>query len=394
MTRVLERAKLPRTGLWLALCLSLQIGQLYGQEGQAERVAALQLLAAKLPAEGASGRLMERTPGRFVFVPQGEQLLLRIANPDRIAPAAVGPLLKVYGVLDKDQITLRNYSIELAPQDASPAAMTMTLAGADPVINELDTKLSEFADEVNAALEPGAMNVEDLNPDGQGRIATEDRRITGELADAYVQAVGENNADVRDAVVERYATVREQLKSIYDTYDNYPPWSYGQINRNTNAVVAIGEPGASRAICSGVLVGQDLVLTAAHCFESFVPDNIDQLEVWFDFAEDQGVVRNRQTRPIRELVAPSIDKRDAFARQEFGRDLYDYAIVRFTDDGQDHLIPKAALASCRIEPGPTPPAGATPEIQASWQEMRKEWDARCVRRPQCLLDRPARRDRA
>jgi Trypsin-like peptidase domain len=388
------RSRLPRQlGLPLALCVALMADQVSAQEGGANRVAALERLAAELPGEGVSGRFVERTPGRFVFVPQAAPLVVPVSNPAGIAAAAVGPLLRVYGDLDlaNGQITLREYRIDLEPQAVTGAMPeAMPIEPSDPLIDQLDTVVSEFVEEVNEALKPGAMNVEDLNPEGQGRIATEDRRITGQLADLYEQAVEDGNAAARNAAVENYATVREQLKAIYDTYDNYPPWSYDQIHRNTNAVVAIGEHGASRAICSGVLVGQDLVLTAAHCFASLAPE---ELEIWFDFVEDPRGQRDRQTRPIKELVAPSVDKRDAFDRQEFGRELYDYAIVRFFDeDNNQHLIPRAALPSCQTEPAENPPADATSDVQANWQDMREEWETRCVRRPQCLLDARARRD--
>jgi hypothetical protein len=380
-----------RLGLPLVLCVSVLVGQLHAQEGEGERAAALGRLATELAGGGTSGRLIERTPGRFVFAPQGDQLVVPVANPDRVARAAVGPLLKVHGELDpaNGQLALREYRIDLAPQIVS-RGVTEAMAPADPLIDKMDTLVSEFAEEVDEALKPGAMSVEDLNPEGQGKIAVEDRRVTGELADVYAQAVADGNTTARDAAVENYATVREQLKAIYDTYDNYPPWSYDQIHRNASAVVAIGEHGASRAICSGVLVGQDLVLTAAHCFEFLAPE---ELEIWFDFVEDPRGQRDRQARPIKELVAPSVDKRDAFDRQEFGRDLYDYAIVRFTHERSDeNLIPRAALPSCRAEPDESPPFDASPDTQANWQDMREEWQTRCIRRPQCLLDGRARRD--
>ena len=79
-------------------------------------------LGSQLTAEGASGRLIERTPGSFDFVPDNEPLVLPIANPDRIASAAVGPLLKVYGNLDADSgdIQLRDYQIDFAPPPTGP----------------------------------------------------------------------------------------------------------------------------------------------------------------------------------------------------------------------------------------------------------------------------------
>ena len=99
-------------------------------------------------------------------------------------------------------------------------------------MSELDTLLSGFAAKVNEALKPGAMSVEDLDPEGAGPIAVEDRRTTEQFTDLYARAVEAGDAQARSEIVESYANVRQQLKAIYDTYDNYPPWSYEQIYRN------------------------------------------------------------------------------------------------------------------------------------------------------------------
>ena len=392
--RLFERRRFALlTLLWV---LALPIARPAAQMTEEERAAALERLENQLSVEGATGRLVERTPGSFDFVPEGEPLVLPISNPDRIASAAVGPLLKVYGNLDADTagIQLRDYQIDLTPtttpQELELAAGELPRA-ADPLMRELNSVLAGFAAKVNEALKPGAMSVEDLDPEGAGPIALEDRRTTEQFADLYARAVEADDAQARSEIVERYANVRQQLKAIYDTYDNYPPWSYEQIYRNAGAVVAIGAPGASQAICSGVLVGQDLVLTAGHCFKSDLPD---ELEVWFDFIQDQEGVRDPQTRRISELVAPSREKHDAFFDQSFGRDLYDYAIVRFVQDDDDEgLIPRVSLPSCQLEPGESPPDDAAPEIQAQWQDVREEWQARCIRNPQCLRDARVRRGR-
>ena len=380
-----------RLALLTLLCVvALPIAQLAAQMTEEERAAALERLESRLSVDGASGRLAERTPGSFDFIPESEPLVLPISNPDRIASAAVGPLLKVYGNLDPGtgSFQLRDYQIDLA----SPTMPQLeSLGSLDPLMSELDTLLSGFAAKVNEALKPGAMSVEDLDPEGEGPIAVADRRTTEQFTDLYTRAVEAGDAQARSEIVESYANVRQQLKAIYDTYDNYPPWSYEQIFRNAGAVVAIGVPGASQAICSGVLVGHDLVLTAGHCFKSDLPD---ELEVWFDFIQDQEGVRDPQTRRISELVAPSRDKHDAFFDQSFGRDLYDYAIVRFVQDEDDErLIPRVSLPSCQVEPAESPPDDAAPEIQAQWQDMREEWEARCIRSPQCLRDARVRRGR-
>jgi hypothetical protein len=102
-------------GFIILFCvLALPIAQLGAQMTEEERAAALGQLNNQLTVEGASGRFVERTRGSFDLVPEGEPLLLPISNPDRIASAAVGPLLAVplAKIQDPDVAWLgRRYSI-------------------------------------------------------------------------------------------------------------------------------------------------------------------------------------------------------------------------------------------------------------------------------------------
>ncbi|MDJ0896572.1 MAG: trypsin-like serine protease [Alphaproteobacteria bacterium] len=384
-------------GLWVLLPTGTG-AMAQSPDADATAAAAVGRVKNQMAGQGALGRIVERTPGALSFVPRAETLVLSITNPDRIAAAAVGPQLRVFGELDAraGAVRVRDYEIELSlptppPPDALGAAASTLLASRSLLAGNVRASLQRFADRINEALRPGAIRVEDKDRDGQGPIATEDRLTTARLANLYDQAVVAGDAPARRAAVVGFANMRQQLKAIYGTYDNYPPWSYAQIRRNANAVVAIGVPGADQAICSGVLVGQGLVLTAGHCFKSDLPE---ELEVWFDFVEEQDGVRVPQVRRITGLVAPSRDKRDAFFDQAFDADLYDYAIVRFEKAANDqHEIPLVSLPSCLAHPADSPPQGAAPEAHAQWQAVRAEWQARCIRRPQCLRQTRIRRGR-
>ena len=134
-----------------------------------------------------------------------------------------------------------------------------------------------------------------------------------------------------------------------------------------------------------------MVLTAGHCFKSDLPD---ELEVWFDYVQDEEGPQPPKRRPITELVAPPQERQVEFFNQQFDRDLYDYAIVRFGQgDNPEGLFPIVPVASCHLDPPGPPSSDATPEVREQAQELREEWDARCLRQPQCLRDVRVRRGR-
>jgi hypothetical protein len=90
------------------------------------------------------------------------------------------------------------------------------------------------------------------------------------------EAVEAGKSEAIDAIVRRWAQVRQRIaeqypdgsedKALYGLPDNYPPYHYDRIYRGTASVVAIGAPGETTAFCSGTVVAENLVLTAAHCF--------------------------------------------------------------------------------------------------------------------------------
>lgn len=375
MTR--KPSQLGRSG-WLALAAFAWVPAALplAQPIDVEAAATLEQTLGALAGDGARGRLVERAPGSIEFVPDGDPLSLPVVDSGAVAEGAKGLPLRVQGSLDADgQLVLRDYRLDLAiPEDAGSG-----------LGQELQRVVADFAATVDTTIKPvtaSASVTPRIVGGGGGQTTTE------ALTDLYARSVVAGDAAARGAIVRSYANVRQVEKAIYGTYDNYPPWSYERIFRNASAVVAIGLPGAPQAICSGVLVGEDLVLTAGHCFRSELPED---LEVWFDYVQDPGGTRQPHRRRITELVAPPPARQAAFFNQVFDRDLYDYAIVRFAKEGEESL-PRVALPSCRVEPE-APAAGSAPEVHAAWRELRTEWDARCIRRPQCLRAAHIRRGR-
>ena len=157
-----------------------------------------------------------------------------------------------------------------------------------------------------------------------------------------------------------------EYKALYGAPDYYAPWRYDRIFSDAAAVVAIGEPGRNTARCSGVLIAEDLVLTAGHCFAGPPPKEPGELEVWFGYAErpDGSRAAPIRRRILSEPLAPALDKWPDLMQHRFGSSLYDYAVVRFAAPAGEPLLPGVEIVPGRkVEPKPqclryTPPQRA------------------------------------
>jgi hypothetical protein len=308
-------------------------------------------VAARLEQQGVVGWFVERTPGSYVLVSENRELLaVKILNPERIASVSVGVRLSVRGTYapEKSGVRVTDYSFAGSQPMVMPrvSGLANTPVAPDPVARTL----TAFRKDVDRALKPGAMSADIISRGDNSTITRAAEKTKRELRQVYREAQerGAAGSNDRDRAVRGLAAVRKELKAIYGAYDNYPPWSYQQIFTNAQSVVAIAMRGQTqKALCSGVLIAEDLVLTAGHCFKNDIPRDLD---VWFGFAESMdGIIQGRVVRPIIELVAPPPEMRDEFlsraSEDRFDADILDYAIVRI-GPGQGDPSDSAVVPQC------------------------------------------------
>jgi hypothetical protein len=316
------------------------------------RRAALDRLDQSFESGAVPGRFVERTPGNYVFVPESPDLpALPVLNPGAVPAASVGPRLDVKASYDA-----RNGGIRVADYELSLISRLLRLDLFDDGDTLGDSRIgravARFQGKLKQALQRdlssriiGAIRVGSDSPADDPMIGASARTAERELDAAYRDAVERGDDQERRAAVRALADVRQELKAIYGDYDNYPPWSYEQIFANSKSVVAIAEPGQqSQALCSGVLIAPDLVLTAGHCFKQHDPQD---LQVWFGFVQTAG---GELPAPVgfdvTELVAPPSEQHREFleraAAERFDAEVPDYAILRFDPNDGPGLAPEIA----------------------------------------------------
>ena len=316
------------------------------------RRAALHRLEQSFGSGAVPGRFIERTPGNYMFVPESEDLpALPVLNPGAVAPGSVGPRVEVQASYDARDAGIRVADYELS---LISRLLRLDLLGDGDTLGDsrIGRAVARFQGKLQEALRRdlrpsivGGIRVGSASPGDDPMIHASAGAAERELDAAYRDAVQRGDQEERRAAVRALADVRQELKAIYGDYDNFPPWSYAQIFANSKSVVALAEPGQqSRALCSGVLIAPDLVLTAGHCFKQHDPQD---LQVWFGFVETAG---GELPAPVgfdvTALVAPPSEQHREFleraAEERFDAEVPDYAILRFDPTDGPGLAPEVA----------------------------------------------------
>ncbi len=146
---------------------------------------------------------------------------------------------------------------------------------------------------------------------------------TKELAEASKQVADETlkayprakellpMADVEKLCIQHEEARREYRKAIYGRNDNYRPEVYERIFKNSQSAVAIAANTDPKG--SGVLIGDNLILTCKHCVDDYTPK---ELKVWFDFDVGNGFAPKDQY-PVEKILVRGVPPANAFDPLDF-----------------------------------------------------------------------------
>jgi V8-like Glu-specific endopeptidase len=315
---------------------------------------------------GVSGQIVQRVPGEFVFVPERRDLpSVPLAGASVDASKAQGLPVIVRGTVADGALTVQEFALK---RPTLPSQLDGVLAlNSERLLNAIDRavkpssveRLSETMSIISTMPSESAAPVLPRTVVGPGSPLDVQARVTlDQILSEYAKALQQNRASDARAVAQRWSELRRVVapvmpiehKAIYGDLDNYSPWRYEVIYQQSAAVVAIARPGDTTSFCSGVLITEEMVLSAAHCF---APERLpQQTEVWFRYVDGPGNPPPARFRRAVEgfAIASTPDAQKRLLEHRFGPDVLDYVIVRLAAAPQPAPIGVAAQCLRRSAP--------------------------------------------
>ncbi len=223
-------------------------------------------------ASTTAGKLSVYPDGNLHLVPAAKaNIAVVVSNPNDIAQTALGLPLKVeVEPVSAEAIKIKSVSLE-AVVDWSKQKRNLP----EKQFSDLHEAFGELDKVQKAAFTP------DETRTGLVQVAEAAKVVEREIVKAYM-GLKPRQKQERRTLIRTFRSIRQADKAIYERDNRYPPESYQRIYKNSRGAVAIGRVNQN-AFCSGVLVTEDIILTAKHCVEG---KRADQLEVLFDYELD------------------------------------------------------------------------------------------------------------
>ncbi|MEM9751758.1 MAG: serine protease [Planctomycetota bacterium] len=135
-----------------------------------------------------------------------------------------------------------------------------------------------------------------------------------QAAYAHKQLAESEQTELRKSLCAQFVSLVDSEKATFGRADLYAPMVYSQIYMNSQSCVGIVQDGKKKPHASGVLIGKNLILTAAHAFRD-VPAG--DCEVWFDFEESGPNRIAHSAYPIKKVVFEGLRHRITNKRMDF-----------------------------------------------------------------------------
>lgn len=215
---------------------------------------------------------------RVLNVSQGQDTVrLAVTNPEAVGAAYSGERGR-FMVAPKTADSVEIVSFE--PAHMAVLRKSVDKLKSSPRYGALVRQAESYFTTANSVMWAGARA-------NSGSIAeqTQAARMTEHEVIAAYMATPVAEESRRKELVRIYTALLavRKSKAFYGRDDRFKPLTYRSIYDNSRGGIAVGIRNQDRVICSGVLVGRDHVVTAAHCLRGFYAND---LNVVFNYEQD------------------------------------------------------------------------------------------------------------
>lgn len=291
----------------------------------------LQDIMSLQPEVTINGRVRSNTAGGLSLVLDSKvPIRLPIAPPSVIPPGVAGVPLSVQVRRQDDQLKITSATLPAIDQWRR---VRSELSQKHPQLVAPFEQLERRSDRIlpQNFLRGESTVRPDLAPEAQFKAFNEEAIVAENAIIEAFLSLDAADAEGRSRLIDLFSTTLRTRKAIYGRSDLYRPMIYQMIRDASRGSVAIVEKNPDRVRCSGVLVGQNIVLTALHCLNGVIVSA--EIKVWFNFEKD--LAEPPHNLPVTSYsVDQLLVQGSTLPHPEAGR--MDYALLRLSQtDGRD-----------------------------------------------------------